>query len=183
MAEGNSGTTTATFTVSLSLAPAQGDERHQPDHPRPPTGRPRIYLPTSEDNDYVAKTLTSQIIPAGQTTYTFTVTINGDTTVEPDETFFVNVTNASGATITDGQGVGTIQNDDLPTLSIDDVSASEGDSGTKTFTFHVTLSAPAPAVTFDIATADGTATVANNDYVAPQHPGPNHCRRQFVLQL
>ena len=40
---------------------------------------------------------------------------------------------------------GTIQNDDLPTLSIDDVSATEGDSGTETFTFHVTLSAPAPA--------------------------------------
>ena len=90
-----------------------------------------------------------------------------DLAVEPDETFFVNVTNATGATITDGQGVGTIQNDDLPTLSIDDVSTTEGDSGTKTFTFHVTLSAPAPAtVTFDIATADGTATVANSDYVA-----------------
>jgi uncharacterized repeat protein (TIGR01451 family) len=55
-----------------------------------------------------------------------------------------------------------------PSLSIDDVSLNEGDSGTTTFTFTVSLSAPAPVggVTFDIATADGTATVADNDYVA-----------------
>jgi Calx-beta domain/Lamin Tail Domain/Bacterial Ig-like domain (group 2)/WD40-like Beta Propeller Repeat len=159
VAEGNSGTTTATFTVSLS-APAQGTDVTFDIATADSTA-------TIANNDYVAKSLTGQIIPAGQTTYTFSVTINGDTTVEPDETFSVNVSNVVGANITDGQGIGTIQNDDLPTLSIDDVSASEGDSGSKTFTFHVTLSAPAPAeVKFDIATADGTATVANNDYVA-----------------
>ena len=159
VAEGNSGTTTATFTVSLS-APAQGAD---------------VTFDIATQNntalsgsDYVARTLTNQVIPAGVTTYTFDVTINGDTTIEPDETFFVNVTNASGATITDGQGIGTIQNDDLPALSINDVSLTEGNAGTKLFTFTVSLSANAPAggVTFDIATADGTATVADNDYVA-----------------
>jgi hypothetical protein len=159
VAEGNSGPTTATFTVSLS-APAQGTDVSFDIATQDSTA-------TTANSDYVAKTLTNQIILAGQTTYTFTVVVNGDLAIEPDEAFLVNVINASGATITDGQGVGTIQNDDFPTLSIDDVSASEGDSGPKTFTFHVTLSAPAPAtVTFDIATADGTATVANNDYVA-----------------
>jgi uncharacterized repeat protein (TIGR01451 family) len=122
---------------------------------------------TTANNDYTAKSLTSQIIPAGQTTYSFTVTINGDNEVEPDETFFVNVTNVAGATVTDGQGLGTIQHDDLPALSIDDVAATEGDSGTKTFTFHVSLSAAAPAtVNFDIATADSSATTADNDYVS-----------------
>ena len=49
---------------------------------------------TAANGDYVARTLTNQVIPAGVTTYTFDVTINGDTTIEPDETFFVNVTNA-----------------------------------------------------------------------------------------
>jgi hypothetical protein len=55
-----------------------------------------------------------------------------------------------------------------PLLSINDVSQAEGTSGGTTFTFTVSLSAPAPAggVTFDIATADGTATTANSDYVA-----------------
>lgn len=54
------------------------------------------------------------------------------------------------------------------TLSINNVTMTEGDGGTKTFTFTVSLSAPAGAggVTFDIATADGTATTAGNDYVA-----------------
>ena len=40
------------------------------------------------------------------------MTVNGDTTVETSETFFVNVTNATGANVADGQGVGTMTNDD-----------------------------------------------------------------------
>jgi hypothetical protein len=156
--EGNSGTVTATFTVSLSAAAPSTDVTFD--------------IATQDSTalagtDYVARTLTNQIIPAGQTTYIFSVTVNGDNTVEPDEIFFVNVTNVSGATATDSQGLGTIHNDDLPSLSINDVSAPEGNGGTTTFSFTVNLSAPAPAaVTFDIATADNTATVANNDYVA-----------------
>ena len=56
----------------------------------------------------------------------------------------------------------------VPTLSINNVTMAEGSSGTTTFTFTVSLSAPAGAggVTFDISTADGTATTADNDYVA-----------------
>ena len=162
--EGNSGTTTATFTVSLS-APAQGTDVTFDISTQDNTA-------TIANNDYVAKSLTNQIIPAGQSTYTFSVTVNGDTNVEPDESFFVNLTNVAGANVTDGQGTGTIQHDDFPALSVDDVAAAEGDSGTTTFTFHVTLSDPAPAtVTFDIATADGTAQDHNpvsedNDYQA-----------------
>ena len=53
-------------------------------------------------------------------------------------------------------------------LTINDVSASEGNSGTTSFDFTVSLSSPAGAggVTFDIATQDDSATVADNDYVA-----------------
>lgn len=159
VAEGNSGTTTATFTVSLS-APAPSTDVTFDIATQNNTA-------TTANSDYVAKTLTSQIIPAGQQTYSFSVTINGDVTIEPDESFFVNVTSVLGATVTDGQGLGTIQNDDSPTLSINDVSLTEGNSLTKTFSFTVSLSAPAPStVTFDIATQDNTATVADNDYVA-----------------
>ncbi|HKR00189.1 MAG TPA: lamin tail domain-containing protein [Pyrinomonadaceae bacterium] len=155
--EGNSGTVTATFTVQLS-APAQGADVTFDIATADNTA-------TVANSDYAAKSLPSQIIPAGQQTYTFTVTVNGDTAVEPNETFFVNVTNVVGATATDGQGVGTIQNDDLPTLSINDVSQAEGTGGTTTFTFTVSLSVPAPGtVTFDIATQDNTATDADNDY-------------------
>lgn len=155
--EGNSGTTIATFTVGLS-APAQGTDVSFDIATQDNTA-------TTADHDYVGAASSSHLISAGQTTFTFSVTVNGDTAIEPDETFIVNVTNVLGANVTDSQGVGTIQHDDIPTLSIDDVSATEGDGGTRTFTFHVSLSAPAPAtVSFDIATADDTATVADNDY-------------------
>lgn len=55
-----------------------------------------------------------------------------------------------------------------PTLSVGNVTLNEGNSGTTAFNFTVQLSGPAQAggVTFDVATADGTATVADNDYTA-----------------
>jgi predicted extracellular nuclease len=104
--EGNSGTTTASFTVSLSA-------------PAGPSGvtfdiATQDNSATTADNDYIAKTLLAQTIPSGQTSYTFDVTVNGDMTFEPNETFFVNLSNVSGATILDGQGAGTISNDDCP---------------------------------------------------------------------
>ena len=52
-------------------------------------------------------------------------------------------------------------------LSIDDVSVTEGNAGTTIATFTVTLSPiSGQTVTVDFATADGTATTADNDYVA-----------------
>ncbi|HKQ08911.1 MAG TPA: ExeM/NucH family extracellular endonuclease [Blastocatellia bacterium] len=159
--EGNAGTTSFTFTVSLS-APAG-------------PGGVTFDIATADGtatqpSDYTQKSLTAQTIPAGSSTYSFTVLVNGDTTPETNETFFVNVTNVTGATVTagQGQGQGTIVNDDAaPNLTINDVSLNEGNAGTTTFTFTVSLSAPAPAggVTFDIATANGTA-VQPGDYTA-----------------
>ncbi|MBO9769437.1 MULTISPECIES: putative Ig domain-containing protein [Xanthomonas] len=155
--EGNAGTTNATFTVSLS-APAGA-------------GGVSFDLATADGTatagvDYAASSLT-RTIPAGSSSATFTVLVNGDTLAEPDETFFVNVSNVTGATVSDGQGLGTIVNDDAqPALSIDDVSVNEGNSGTTTATFTVSLSAASgQTVTVNYATADGTAT-AGSDYVA-----------------
>ena len=48
----------------------------------------------------------------GETTKTVTVTVNGDLLDEPNETFFLNLTNATNATLADGQAVGTITDDD-----------------------------------------------------------------------
>jgi uncharacterized protein len=102
--EGNSGTTSFDFTVSLSAAAgADGvtfDIATADD------------TATGVDNDYAANSLTGQTIPAGSSSYTFSVLVNGDEAEESDETFFVNVTNVTGATVTDGQGQGTIVNDD-----------------------------------------------------------------------
>ena len=149
--EGNAGITNFTFTVSLS-APAG-------------PGGVTFDIATANGSatagvDYVASSLTSQTIPAGSSTYTFTVLVNGETLNEPSETFFVNVTNVTNAVVVDGQGVGTIVNDDpLPSLSINDATVIEGNAGTVNAVFTVTLSAASgQSVQVNYATADGTAT-------------------------
>ena len=62
-------------------------------------------------SDYVAH---SGVVtfPSGTTTQTIIVQVIGDGVKEPNETFYLTLSNAVGATIADGQGVGTIVNDD-----------------------------------------------------------------------
>ncbi len=76
---------------------------------------------------------------------TATVDIIGDTTVELDKSFFVNPSNvqASGrdVTIADGQGLGTIANDDTGlSIAATDATKDEGNGGITPFTFTVTRS-------------------------------------------
>ena len=126
--EGNSGTTTAAFTVTLSAASPQTVT----------VNYATANGTATAGSDYVAQTGTLSFT-AGQTSKTISVTVNGDTTVEPNETFFVNLSSPSGATIADAQGQGTITNDDsaaLPTLSINDVTVTEGNSGTTIAAVH-----------------------------------------------
>jgi hypothetical protein len=153
--EGNSGTKLATFTVRLSVASAA-----------PVTyGIATSNGTATAGSDYVARSLAGETIPAGQLSRTFAVTLNGDAVLEPNETFAVALTSASGATAFDGQAIGTILNDEGPTISISDVAIGEGNSGTKLATFAVRLSAVAAVpVTYTIATVGNTA-VAGSDYV------------------
>ena len=168
--EGNTGTVNAVFTVTLSAASSQ---------------TVTVTYATANGtatagSDYTA-TSGTLTIPAGSTTGTITVAVGGDTLAEGNETFFVNLGNPTNSTIADGQGQGTIINDDAPppTLSINDVSVTEGNSGTVNAVFTVTLSsASSQTVTVTYATANGTAT-AGSDYTAiaaydPHlHPRPN----------
>jgi len=67
-----------------------------------------------------------------------TVLVNGDTKVEPTETFSVNLSAASGASIADNQRQGTIVDDDaaaLPSLSMNLVAHADGHAGMTAFTF------------------------------------------------
>ena len=70
--------------------------------------------------------------------------------------------------ITDSQGIGTIVDDDpAPLMTINDVSKNEGDGGNTSFVFTVSLSAASgKSVSVNFATANGTATTADNDYFA-----------------
>ncbi|MEJ7862921.1 MAG: DNA/RNA non-specific endonuclease [Pyrinomonadaceae bacterium] len=105
LTEGDSGTKTFSFTVSLS-APAGANGVTFDIATADGTA-------TVSGNDYVSKTLTGQTIAAGLQSYTFDVTVNGDLAIEPTETFAVNVTNVTGATVADGVGAGTITTDDI----------------------------------------------------------------------
>jgi hypothetical protein len=153
--EGNTGTTNATFTVTLSAPSSQtvtvqyatGDGSATP----------------GGDYQAVSGTL---IFASGETSRTITVPVIGDRLVEPNETFFVNLSGATNATIADGQGAGTIV-DDEPRIRISDVTKKEG-NGKKTtlFTFTVTLSAAYDQpVTMSYAAVNGTATTSDGDYL------------------
>jgi len=118
-------------------------------------------------SDYTATSGTLTFTP-GQTSKTVPVTIANDALAEDDETFTLNLSNATGGiAIADAQGVGTIVNDDLdPTVSVGNASVVEGDIGTTTLSLPVTLSGPSGReVDVDYATSDGTAT-AGSDYSA-----------------
>lgn len=85
----------------------------------------------------------------------------GSERITENESFYVNLSNPVGATIADGQGIGTITNDDAatPELSVNDLTVSEGNSGMTNATFVINLSAASSQmVTVQYSTADGSAT-------------------------
>ena len=162
--EGDTGDSIATFTVALGapsafpisvdVATADGT--------------------ATQPSDYDPVATTTLTFAPGETTKTVDVTIHGDTTVEPDETFTVQLANPVGAGIADGVGNGTIVDDDAapapppddPIASIGDASVLEGGAGTTTtLSFPVSLSkASSDAVTVVYRTSDRSAT-AGSDYV------------------
>jgi serralysin len=99
ISEGNSGTKTATFTVTRTGTAAFSVDYATADGT------------ATAGTDYVAKS-DALSFAEGQATQTIAVTINGDAALEPNETFFVNLSHATGGTIVDDQGLGTITNDD-----------------------------------------------------------------------
>lgn len=132
--EGDSGTTEMLFTVTLSAAAASAVSVNYQT-----TGNT-----ATSGVDFVPGSGTVEFLP-GETTKTISVTINGDTELEEDETFSVNLLNPSqGLAISDSQGIGTILDDDSdvsePTISVGDSSVNEGDSGTTPLPFTITLS-------------------------------------------
>jgi hypothetical protein len=158
--EGNSGTTPIQFKVRLS-------------NPSSETVSVKYVTKngTADGNDFAAVTTPTTITFApGQTEQTITIQAIGDTQFELDETFTVELSEPSNAQIADGSGIGSIKNDEaLPRLSIAAVppSLAEGNSGITPFTFEVSLSEASPTpITVSYSTADGTASITGNDYVA-----------------
>jgi hypothetical protein len=153
--EGNTGTVNAVFTVTLS-APAATTVTVDYTTVDGSATAPSDYTATSGTLTYLA----------GQTSQQVTASVKGDTSNEVNETFTVNLSNPVNATISgSGVGLGTITNDDaVPSVSINNVTVAEGNSGTTGYAFTVTLSAASGLpLTVAYATANGTA-VAPTDY-------------------
>ena len=153
--EGASGNTNATFTLTLSAASPQ---------------TVLVRLATADGTatanvDYVRVTTRTIFFPAGTTSVTTNVSIIGDVAIEPNETFFVNLSQPQDCTISDGQGVGTILNDDLTSaqFSTDAMSVNESDASAQVTVQHVgDISLP---FTVNYSTVDGTAS-QRSDYLA-----------------
>ncbi len=156
VAEGTAGSTTLTFTVVLdSSAPAGGAT---------------VDFATSDGtassmSDYTSTSGTVSF-SVGETSKTIDVTLNGDSTVEADETITMTLSNPTGTSVVIGDptGSGTITNDDSATVTIANVSVNEND-GTATVTLTLD-NAVDGGFDVDVSTADNTATTADSDYTA-----------------
>jgi Tol biopolymer transport system component len=146
--EGNTGTTSYDFMVTLS---------------NPSDQTVTVEYATADDTasatDYTAVPTTTVTFLPGETTKQVTVLVNGDNVFEATETFFVNLSNQTNATLPDSQGVGTIINEDLmPTISIGHKSQAEVNAGSSNFDFALTLSNPSDqTISVHYTAADGTA--------------------------
>jgi Ca2+-binding RTX toxin-like protein len=158
--EGNSGTTAFSFTVSLNTASGQ-----------------TVTVPYTTNNgtatagsDYTDNDGTLTFNP-GDTTKTITVQVNGDTSVEPNETFTVNLGAPTNATLgTTSQSTATLLNDDVVTtnpgvLSFSAPTYTVTENGVQATLTVVRTGGSDGAVTVRLATANGTAT-AGNDYTS-----------------
>ena len=148
--EGNAGVAEFSFTITLD-APA-------------PAGGVTFDLiasdGTADSSDYASGTVQTGVrIEEGQTTYVFEIYAYSDEDYEADETFFVDIANATGAEVEDSRGVGTIRNDETtPAVRAIDQWVVEGDSGVTTAAVEVVLSYPsAGTVIVDYATFDISA--------------------------
>src|ERR1044072_6324785 len=153
VAEGNSGTTQATFVVALSGPGSQTVSFNYATANGTATA----------GSDYVATSGAAAFAP-GEVEKPVVVLVNGDTVDEPQETFFLDISNVQNATVGSNRGTCFITDDDGPTISINDVSVTEGNSGTKAATFTLTLSGPSvEPIAVRAITSPGTAT-AGSDY-------------------
>lgn len=154
--EGDSGITNANFVVSLdrlSVLPTAVN-----------FSTANATALAGSDYNATSGTLT---FSAGQTLATISVGVRGDIITEPNETFALNLTTPTNASLARTQAIGTIINEDVsPLISISDTTVTEGNSGVKNTVFEVTLTRPSSLpVTVNYGTVDGSA-LAGSDYNA-----------------
>jgi hypothetical protein len=151
-----SGTTQAVFTVALSSNPTE-----------PVTVRVNTADGTASaaGGDYQAiNDLLLTFQPGDPLTKAVAVTINGRSAVEPDRTYFVNLSSATGATIAGGLGVGTIHtNDEAATTPALKIGGPAAAVRAQTLSFLFTIDHPVagfPARARALANATASFNIA-----------------------
>lgn len=160
--EGNSGSTIFTFTLSLT---------------KPSIQEVRVHYTLQGDTAFAGEDFVDisgdVVFAPNQLNQTLEVIVNGDTTIEPDEQFLVNLSVPTDATFTPTldrtQAVGTIVSDDTG-FRITDVNLVEKETGSADQDYVFTVSvvgaklSPNQVVSVDYAIVDGSATIAGGDY-------------------
>ncbi len=116
LVEGDVGSTSFVFAVTIS-EPVEYDVS---------VGYATQNGTANAGSDYVTA-VGSLVLSAGTPSQTLSVAVTGETLVESDETFFVDLASAMGANIADGRGIGTILNDDAPSLAVSKTSLAMGE--------------------------------------------------------
>lgn len=185
--------------VTVHFATANGTADGGPQSSAP--GTAGSGLPSYDDYLPVSGTVT---FAPGQTSKVIPVTVRADNTPQLTSTFFVNLSSPLNAVIGDGQGMGTIKNDDYAfdihgyyegSPESINLGNFEGNTGTAPAFFSVTLfprDGTPSTVTVNYATADGfgggnqTARAADNDYVPTSGVltfGPGETRKTFTVEI
>ncbi len=123
----------------------------------------------TQPGDYTATTADLTFNP-GERDKDFQVPVKGDAVDEPDETFTGTLTNPASSPVTLGTSTGTAtiqDDDDQPSLAINDVTVTEGNSGTTNASFTVTRTgATEKTMTVHYATGTSGTATSTTDYTA-----------------
>jgi hypothetical protein len=150
--EGDAGTKVLNFTVTLSAASSLTVT----------TNYATANGTAAAPSDYAGIAATLLTFNPGDTSKQVSVTINGDVSFEPDETFTLNLSNPVNATISDNQGTGTIQNDDAQ----GGFSFSQANYG---------VNENAGFVTVTITRPNGVSQTAQVDYATDDTGATSNC--------
>ncbi|MFM8524399.1 MAG: Calx-beta domain-containing protein, partial [Cyanobacteriota bacterium] len=139
--EGNTGTTTYTFTVTRTGNTSGTSSATWT--VTPATGS------SITANDFAGNSFPTGTVsfPANSTSQTITINVNGDLQVEPDEAFLITLSNPNGANLDPNasSATGTIRNDDaaaLPTITLAASPASVTEDGLDNLTYTFTRTGP-----------------------------------------
>jgi uncharacterized repeat protein (TIGR01451 family) len=151
VSEGNSGTTSMTYTLT----------RSNPLLTQLVSAQTIVGGTATAPIDFTAVGPTTLTFSGAQTTQSFTVSVNGDTDVETDETVFAQLSAITGGVaLSDPDGIGTILNDDNAIATTTTITSDTPDPSApgQAYTVSVTVASASASPTGSVTISDGTSS-------------------------